>query len=298
MGKDKKKQLKQLLDFVRDLYEHPDNTEFADGIRELVLNDKEVIKKLNSASVPDETDLSSSAAQQDNSSTLDRIAQYLSLDYKLDEQVLPDYSFVDNEDARDKLYSDFREMMRYRYGTRNHKVDFPEFCRFAALQLEMLINYYYDNQYPSVDDVVIVIQESNHNYNPSTQPRFISEIPLKTKLYHLPKESKIGALNTTNFTGIIDIRNRQSHRSLSLNKDLIKEVEEKLKAGNAWDEKFGGPAITKESPEDSLTIAQKVVGKETLAEYQVQKFLDKQPYDDIIKSLQILAAKIRKSLIE
>ena len=39
MGKDKKKQLMQLLAFVKDLYEHPDNKEFAAGIRELVLSE-------------------------------------------------------------------------------------------------------------------------------------------------------------------------------------------------------------------------------------------------------------------
>ena len=39
MGKDKKKQLTQLLSFVKELYDHPDNKDFAAGIQALVLND-------------------------------------------------------------------------------------------------------------------------------------------------------------------------------------------------------------------------------------------------------------------
>ena len=39
MGKDKKKQLTQLLEFVKDLYNHPDNKEFAAGIQALVLSE-------------------------------------------------------------------------------------------------------------------------------------------------------------------------------------------------------------------------------------------------------------------
>jgi hypothetical protein len=39
MGKDKKKQLTRLLAFVKELYEHPDNKEFASGIREMVLGE-------------------------------------------------------------------------------------------------------------------------------------------------------------------------------------------------------------------------------------------------------------------
>ena len=40
------------------------------------------------------------------------------------------------------LVSDFREMMRYRYGTRSHKADFTEFCKYAHFQLEGLVNYF------------------------------------------------------------------------------------------------------------------------------------------------------------
>ena len=78
---------------------------------------------------------------------VDKIEQYLGLDYKLD-TVTPDgtkyknldYSFVTDEALREQLESDFREMMRYRFGCRSHEANFDEFCRFAHLQLESLVN--------------------------------------------------------------------------------------------------------------------------------------------------------------
>lgn len=82
-------------------------------------------------------------------SRINMIEKYLGLDYKLD-KVDPtsitfselDYSFVPDDALRDQLLSDFREMMRYRYGTRSHKVDFCEYCKYAHFQLETLTNYY------------------------------------------------------------------------------------------------------------------------------------------------------------
>lgn len=80
---------------------------------------------------------------------VDKIEQYLGLDYKLD-TITPDgtkyknidYSFITDDALREQLESDFREMMRFRYGTRSHKIDFKEFCKYAHFQLEALVNDY------------------------------------------------------------------------------------------------------------------------------------------------------------
>lgn len=88
---------------------------------------------------------------------VEKIANYLGLDYKLD-TISPsetmyhelDYSFIKDSAVRDTLVSDFREMMRYRYGTRTHKADFMEFCKYAHFQLEGLINYFMETW--SLDD--------------------------------------------------------------------------------------------------------------------------------------------------
>ena len=82
-------------------------------------------------------------------SRIDKIEEYLGLDDKLD-SINPtditagklDYTFVDIPPLRNQLISDFREMMRYRYGTRSHKSDFYEYCKYAHFQLEALTNYF------------------------------------------------------------------------------------------------------------------------------------------------------------
>jgi hypothetical protein len=80
---------------------------------------------------------------------VDKIVQYLGLDFKLDTATPSDtkyaeisYSFIKDAAVRDMLVSDFREMMRFRYGTRSHKADFMEFCKYAHFQLEGLVNYF------------------------------------------------------------------------------------------------------------------------------------------------------------
>lgn len=81
---------------------------------------------------------------------IEKIETYLGLDYKVD-SIMPqdtiydtiDYSFITISSVKDKLMSDFREMMRYRYGTRSHKVDFYEFCKYAHYQLEALTNEFF-----------------------------------------------------------------------------------------------------------------------------------------------------------
>ena len=297
MGKDKNKQLKQLLAFVKELYDHPDNTEFADGIRELVLTDKDVAGRLNSdpgAVLFPSSQGFLSAAAPGELSVLDRVEKYLSLDYELDRKEVPDYSFVTDDNALAKLVSDFREMMRFRYGTRYHRVDFLEFCRFAALQVEMLVNYYYDNQYPDVYDIITTIQSNNPRANLSQDIEFISEIPLKTKLFQLTKESKIGQFNLNTFLRLIDVRNRQSHRSLIPDKDLIRQTEDKLKKAGAWTQ-YDTPDESKDNPQDAMTKAEKAVGKKILTEYKIQLFMDRQPYDEVMVSLKKLAAKVRNS---
>ena len=84
----------------------------------------------------------------ENNDKINRIEKYLGLDYSVDAQnSVIDYSYIKDEKVKNQLISDNREMMRFRYGTRYHEIDFDEFCRFAHLQAEMLLNYYYYQYY-------------------------------------------------------------------------------------------------------------------------------------------------------
>lgn len=128
-----KEQLNKVLLFIKRLVEEPGNEEFVNGLRNLL-----AVPVHNSA---------------DNRKLSD-IEKYLGLDYKLDSAIPDiDYSFVDDDYVRERLNSDNREMLRYRYGLRGHKVDFYEVCRYAIFQEEMLINYFYKRHFSSMDDI-------------------------------------------------------------------------------------------------------------------------------------------------
>ena len=105
---------------------------------------------------------SAAGVNNSNDARLKHIESYLGLDYYVDGQPsLIDYSFVSEAEIRAQLISDNREMMRYRYGTRFHTISFDEFCRYAHLQVEMLLNYFYDKKDSNLEDVKKHILEHN-----------------------------------------------------------------------------------------------------------------------------------------
>ena len=133
-----KKELDRIVAFVKAVKELPGNEEFIANLREVL-------------------EMNYSVAQMPlKSEKIDAIEKYLGLDYSLDDSItIVDYSFVIDHRVRAQLESDCREMMRYRYGTRGHKIDFMEFCRYVQLQAEMLLNYYYDIRFESQDDLLL-----------------------------------------------------------------------------------------------------------------------------------------------
>ena len=74
------------------------------------------------------------------------IEKCLGIDFQFDEQKQIDYNFIDDALIRDKINAYYREMLRYQFGTRNHKVCFGEFCRFATIQLEFMLNYFFADE--------------------------------------------------------------------------------------------------------------------------------------------------------
>lgn len=269
----------KLLDFVKDLYGHPDNKEFVAGIRAMVMQDKEFRKEL----------LESMASF--NPDAMSRIEEYLSLDYRIDSMKMPDYSLIKDKETQDRLTSDYREMMRYRFGTRSHKIDFPEFCRYATLQIEMLVNYYYDKRFGSdIDHITSAVVEGNVSeidgksyYTPNQHLTAVSDIPLKYKVNALQKQFGWKYFDTVVYTRTIDVRNRQSHRSLLKNVDLIKEIE-------------SNPANKDAEGKFDSSLAKKNVGPKKINEYWFQVWFDRQPFDEVITALAYLCSTAAKSL--
>lgn len=263
MGGQDKQQLAKLLGFVKAVYDNPENADFARGLRMIVERDID-----------------------NHASRLRNIEKYLSLDFKIDSAYNPVYSFIDGDYLREKLNADFREMLRYRLGTRGHKIDFNEFCRFAVLQIEMLVNYYYDKRYNN--DISLVKQallDGSHQLVFSEKLNYVSEIPLKTKIFGLRKELGFKNSNIDIYLYAIDVRNRQSHRSLIVYKDRIKETEKYL---------IGIGVMGRNGYIDYGKIPEK--DKAMLKEYQFEKWYDEMPFDKVVDSISVLAKTIEGKL--
>lgn len=275
MGQDKNKQLTKLLAFVKDLYDNPDNKEFAAGIQSIVISDKDFMERYREATATGDP------------GALQKIESYLSLDFKIDSELLEDYSFITDEGVRRQLLSDYREMLRYQFGTRSHKVDFLEFCRYAHLQTEMLINYYLETVFKGdFTAMVNAMREAYPDFKVSDQASSASDIYLKSRLYFIGGVLDLPKKDVTAFIHVYEVRNRQSHRSLRLNRDIIAEIGEKLK----------DPQLKKKDGNIDYDKANKVIGKDRMGEYWFQTWFDRQPFAEVTANLRRLSEAIRNDI--
>ena len=117
----KKENLTKLLTLVKEIQKDPKNKWFKDAL------------------LADIFGIDENTESQTWISKINMIEKYLSIDGF---QVI-DYSFIENERVRNQLICDNIEMSRHRLGKRTGKVDFEEFCRFATLQIEEMLNYFF-----------------------------------------------------------------------------------------------------------------------------------------------------------
>ncbi len=158
-------------------------------------------------------DISQAVAVDDKAN---RIEQYLGLDYSLDSaDSIIDYSYIESESVEKQLISDNREMMRFRYGTRSHAIDFPEFCHYAMLQAEMLLNYYYETKH---NGKIFEIKEdiaTNNTYAKIESYTSLAAIPFNIKVWAFRTEHNFSNtdfdMNVLN--NVRSMRNDLSHRA-------------------------------------------------------------------------------------
>lgn len=231
---------------------------------------------------------------------IEKIEKYLGLDYKLD-SILPtdttyasiDYSFVSVSVVRDRLNSDFREMMRYRYGTRSHKVDFYEFCKYALLQAEMLLNYYYDNISNNFEEIKQHIEKYNPKVSVNTYKSLVS-IPFNVKLWAFRNEYTLSmAMNV--WDNIRNIRNDLSHRTPQeeLKQDLLRFKRELEEMG--WPLK-NDMIDTYAIKDDTVKLNIYNTKIKSLQEYKNYCFaiwLQKKDFDEVISTLSLLINEIK-----
>lgn len=160
---------------------------------------------------------------------VEHIEKYLGLDYYVDGQPsLIDYSFIEETEIRAQLISDNREMMRYRYGTRFHIINFEEYCRYAHLQVEMLLNYYYDKTCSTLDEIKAHIVK----YNSSAEianAKSLGAISHNSKLWAFCTEHNMEYSTRTILDYLREVRNRSSHRSPETEENTISEARKRLK---------------------------------------------------------------------
>jgi len=142
---------------------------------------------------------------------IESIHKYL----KLDVVPLIDYSAIPDANVKVQLFRDCLEMGKYRLGKINENISFDDFCRFAHLQAEELLNYYYSKKDKSITNIILTISKYYNNYNPKQPIKKVFEIDYTVKL--IAFYNQYSHYFSSTYKDILirlkDLRNEQSHRS-------------------------------------------------------------------------------------
>ncbi len=207
-----------------------------------------------------------------------------------------DYAFISENEVRDKLISDNREMMRYRYGTRSHKVDFEEYCRYAQLQAEMLLNYFYTAKDGSMPNIISHIKQYNPKASISDNNTSLSSISFSVKLWAYDSEFKINIRET--FDHVREVRNSQSHRTPQ-KEDFSTETYQKKLLDWKISLKSDGTFDWFQTKQNTLAYniyESKVKNTKEFALYNYLIWYNNKPYDDIVEKIKILAYSVKDNL--
>lgn len=209
---------------------------------------------------------------------LRNIEKYL----KIDGVEIIDYSEIENTTVKNQLFRDCLEMSKYRLGKINNTINFDEYCRYAHMQAEELINYYYNQKFNgnliSIQEFILkyfTIYKINNNLNSLNQISYYSKLSAFTKAYELEK----GPLKAT-IEFLSNLRNELSHRNSS---DIINEdsILRSLKNKNI--------------DISSSYIEYKKFSKDDINLYKKGRFIflkRKQDYEEIIENLNYLKQAI------
>lgn len=201
----KKENLIKLLKLIEEISNQPENIWFKNNLINVFMKSSEAPNEFNQESLEAKINL---------------IHKYLLIDVKN----LIDYSFFD-EPSREQLFRDNLEMMRYQKGTPNHKINFGEFCRYAHLQAEEMINYFLNKISDSeIGRIELFIEQFSSNYAPYKKATEIHHINYTTKLWAFKKATNMSkTFDTLSF--INDFRNELSHRNSFTIQNEDKELE-------------------------------------------------------------------------
>lgn len=240
---------------------------------------------------------SSASVVNNDDRRISHIEKYLGLDYYLDSmESIIDYSFIKESDIRENLISDNREMLRYRFGTRSHKVDFEEFCRYAQLQAEMLLNYYYSIEDNTIENIISHIKRYNANAIISDNTKSLTSISFRVKLWAYEGEFNINVKDT--FNHICKVRNNQSHRTPQNKSFSVEAYRKKLLDWNIVlrnDGAFDWYQTKKDTVAYNI-YESKVKNTREFELYNYTLWYNNKPYDDIVDKLRNLSQSVKNNL--
>lgn len=226
---------------------------------------------------------------------VEHIEKYLGLDYYVDsKESITDYSFIYVPDVRAQLTSDNREMMRFRYGTRNHKIDFYEFCRYAQLQAEMLLNFYYEQKDTSMEEIKNHIANYNSTFKTTDNYSSLSSIPFTAKLWAYKNEFELFKFIDI-WLNIKETRNELSHRSPDNINLSIEKYRKKLISLHIPLKQNGAINIYKVNNDVELKRIYDN-NKKDCQTYNYLIWVNSKPYDEIIGAINTLAESVRDNL--
>lgn len=243
-------------------------------------------------------EITSSAKTVYDEERVARIEKYLGLDFYVDTKASNvDYSFIKLPDVKAQLISDNREMMRFRYGTRYHEVDFAEFCRYAHFQIEMLLNYYYDIANKSD---LKSIKEQINKYNPDGKgvedAKSLGGISYSVKLWAFKNEYGI---NYNLCEKLRKVRNELSHRSVAKDKISVDSYQKYLRGKGIPLNKKGMGNFNWNDEEADKELKELYGQIEKTADFRHYEYLIwyyATPFDDIVNCLNEIAGIIRTVL--
>lgn len=239
---------------------------------------------------------SKSLSTQDERIT--KIEKYLGLDYYIDDKdSIIDYSFVTDTDVRMQLVSDNREMLRFRYGTRYHQIDFSEYCRYAQLQSEMLINYFYDKKNNgSFNKIKDHIKRFNSYANIPDYVHSLGAIQYNVKLWSMMNEFNI--IHFDVWDKVRYVRNDLSHRAPEEG-DLTIETYKKQLESYGFTLNVDG-SVQWFSIKDNEDLKEKyeseIKKSKAYKQYLYKIWLSQKPFDTIILALKELSSIVKTNL--
>lgn len=267
-----KEQLNKLLQFISRLIDEPGNEDFVNGLRKLL--DVPIHNSGDDKKIAD-------------------IEKYLGLDYQLDSATpFVDYSFVNVVFVKEQLISDYREMMRYRYGVRSHKIDFSEYCRYAMLQVELLLNFFYSNNFENNNQIKDYIN-SRATWAKLEKVESVKSLSLAVKMsafYGEKGDRKIR--DTLEFSR--EVRNEQSHRDSNDGVDFTREFRKKLIDMGLPLTKEGEVYWNGIKDNELLLSKYKTLQVSELWTYRYKLWRLREPFDDIHNTLKETAGRVRE----